>query len=163
MRPSALFAALALAGGIVFAADRAEAQQNIVETAAAAGQFGTLLAAAEAAGLVETLAGPGPMTVFAPTDEAFARLPAGTVDSLLQPQNRDQLVGILTFHVVPGEITSSDLAGMAVRLETASGRELAVDATTPAVNVGGARLIGADIQASNGVIHVVDRVILPPM
>ncbi len=163
MRPSALFAALALAGGIVLAADRAEAQENIVETAAAAGQFGTLLAAAEAAGLVETLAGPGPLTVFAPTDEAFARLPAGTVDSLLQPQNRDQLVAILTFHVVPGEVTSSDLAGMAVRLETASGRELAVDATTSAVNVGGARLIGADIAASNGVIHVVDRVILPPM
>ncbi len=161
MRLRALLAALALAAGL--AAERAHAQNTIVDTAAAAGQFQTLLAAAEAAGLVDTLAGPGPLTVFAPTDEAFARLPAGTVEGLLQPQNRDRLAAILSFHVVPGLITSADLAGLATRLETAAGRELAIDATASPANVGGARLIGADIEATNGVIHVVDRVILPPM
>ncbi|TVQ29895.1 MAG: hypothetical protein EA356_15600 [Geminicoccaceae bacterium] len=165
MRLRHLLLALGVAGLVTVAADRAHAQAagNIVETAAAAGQFQTLLAAAEAAGLVETLSGPGPLTVFAPTDDAFARLPAGTVENLLRPENRDQLTTILSFHVVPGVITSDDLAGIATRLETAAGRDLAIDATGTPVNVGGATLAAADIQATNGVIHVVDRVILPPM
>ncbi len=144
------------------AAPRAQ-EADIVDTAVAANDFTTLVAAVQAADLVETLKGPGPFTVFAPTDAAFAALPAGTLDSLLEPANRDTLTTILTFHVVPGEIRSSDLAGRAGRLETVAGRPLGVDATGAPVNVGGASLVAADIEATNGVIHVVDRVILPPM
>ncbi len=141
---------------------RAQTAGDIVDTAVAAGEFTTLVAAVQAAGLVDTLKGDGPFTVFAPTDEAFATLPAGTVETLLEPANRDQLTTILTFHVVPGDLRSADLVGRAGRLETAAGLPLGYDATGTPVNVGGAGLVAADIDASNGVIHVVDRVILPP-
>ena len=149
--------------GVFVARDvRAQEPQDIVDTAVAAGDFTTLVAAVEAAGLVDTLKGPGPFTVFAPTDAAFAALPAGTVESLLEPANRDTLTKILTFHVVPHEFESADLAGLAGRLETVAGLPLGFDATGTPVNIGGATLVAADIAASNGVIHVVDRVILPP-
>ena len=147
---------LALGAGSAQAAD-------IVDTAVAAGDFNTLVAAVEAAGLVETLKGEGPFTVFAPTDEAFAALPEGTVQSLLQPENRDQLVAILTYHVVPGTVMSSDAAGQAVELETVEGGTVAVDGTGGGVTVDGANVVAADIEADNGVIHVIDQVIMPDM
>ncbi len=136
---------------------------DIVDTAVSAGQFETLVAAVEAAGLVETLKGEGPFTVFAPTDEAFAQLPEGTVESLLQPENRDQLVAILTYHVVPGEVMSADLAGQQLEAETVQGERVTIDATDGAVKVDEATVITADVQADNGVIHVIDQVIMPAM
>jgi uncharacterized surface protein with fasciclin (FAS1) repeats len=132
---------------------------NIVETAVNAGSFRTLAAALEAAGLVDTLKGQGPFTVFAPTDEAFAKLPSGTVESLLKPENKDQLKAILTYHVVPGSVKAADV----VKLKTAKtvlGQSLAID-TTDGVKVNGAKVIKADIVCSNGVIHVIDAVLLP--
>jgi uncharacterized surface protein with fasciclin (FAS1) repeats len=136
---------------------------DIVETAADAGSFDTLVAAVEAAGLVETLKGEGPFTVFAPTDEAFARLPEGTVDSLLQPENKDRLVALLTYHVVPGKVMSSDLAGQAIEVETVQGSPVSIDATDGAVTVDQATVTQADIETDNGVIHVIDMVIMPKM
>ena len=133
---------------------------DIVETAVGAGTFTTLVAAVEAAGLVETLKGEGPFTVFAPTDEAFAALPAGTVDTLLLPENKDQLVAILTYHVVPGKVMSADLAGKELAVATVNGAEVAIDATD-GVSVNGANVVTADIEASNGVVHVIDAVIMP--
>ena len=133
---------------------------NIVETAVDAGSFDTLVAALQAAELDDTLAGPGPFTVFAPTDDAFAALPAGTVDTLLLPENRDQLVAVLTYHVVPGRVMSSDLAGQQLDVATVQGTTVAIDATD-GVMVDTASVIAADIEASNGVIHVIDQVILP--
>ena len=138
----------------------ADARPDIVDTAASAGQFNTLIAAAQAAGLVETLKGPGPLTVFAPTDAAFAALPEGTVESLLQPQNRDQLAAVLTYHVVPGKVMSGDLAGQQVSPTTVQGGTLDVDGTS-GVTVNGANVVQADIETSNGVIHVIDSVLLP--
>lgn len=136
-------------------------EQDIVATAQGAGNFSTLLAAAEAAGLVETLKGEGPYTVFAPTDEAFAALPEGTVESLLQPENQDQLTSILTYHVVPGEVMSSDLTdGMTPT--TVQGGSVTID-TDGGVMVNSANVVTADIQASNGVIHVIDEVLMPSM
>jgi uncharacterized surface protein with fasciclin (FAS1) repeats len=134
---------------------------DIVETAADAGSFDTLVAAVEAAGLVETLKGEGPFTVFAPTDEAFARLPAGTVDSLLQPENKDQLIALLTYHVVPGKVMSGDLAGREVEAATVQGSPVSIDATDGAVKVDEATVTQADIEADNGIIHVIDAVITP--
>lgn len=151
-------AAMALAGS-VFAGSIAK--KDIVDTASAAGSFETLLAAATAAGLVDTLKGEGPFTVFAPTDDAFAALPEGTVENLLKPENKDQLVDILTFHVVPGKVMSGDISGQELTAETVQGGELAVDATDGVV-VNGATVVQADIESSNGVIHVIDAVILPP-
>ena len=135
-------------------------KKDIVDTAVSAGSFNTLVTAVQAAGLVDTLKGEGPYTVFAPTDEAFAKLPAGTLDSLLEPTNRDQLVAILTYHVVPGRIMSADIAGKKVDVATVQGQMISVDATH-GVQVNGANVISADIDASNGVIHVIDTVILP--
>lgn len=133
--------------------------KDIVDTAAEAGSFTTLLAAAEAAGLVETLKGEGPFTVFAPTDEAFAALPAGTVETLLLPENKDQLAAILTYHVVPGKVMSTDLTdGMTAT--TVQGGDLTVD-LSDGVKINAANVTSADIEASNGVIHVVDAVIVP--
>ncbi len=143
-----------LVGGTAHAAD-------IVDTAAAAGSFDTLVTAVETAGLVETLKGEGPFTVFAPTDDAFAALPEGTLDSLLQEENRDQLVAILTFHVVPGRVMSGDAAGQTVELETVQGQALTVDGTGDGVTVEGASVVQADVEADNGVIHVIDAVLLP--
>ncbi|KPQ11334.1 MAG: hypothetical protein HLUCCO17_06775 [Saliniramus fredricksonii] len=133
---------------------------DIVDTAIAAGSFETLVAAVQAAGLVDTLKGEGPFTVFAPTDEAFAALPDGTVESLLEEENRDQLVSILTYHVIPGAVMSSDIAGQTLSVETVQGAELAIDATD-GVRVGEAMVVTADIEASNGVIHVIDTVLIP--
>ena len=134
---------------------------DIVETAIEAGSFNTLVAAVEAAGLVEVLRGDGPFTVFAPTDEAFAALPEGTIEMLLEPENVEQLVAILTYHVVPGEVPASAAAGSVVELETVQGQAVTVDGTGGGVTVDGANVIAADIEADNGIIHVIDTVILP--
>jgi len=138
----------------------ATAQLDIVETAIAADDFDTLVAAVQAAGLVETLQSPGPFTVFAPTDAAFAKLPPGTVENLLRPENRDQLVAILTYHVVPGRTMAADLAGKQVEVTTVEGSTVEIDGMN-GVMVDGATVIQADVMASNGVIHVIDEVILP--
>jgi uncharacterized surface protein with fasciclin (FAS1) repeats len=134
---------------------------DIVDTAAGAGSFDTLVSAVEAADLVETLKGEGPFTVFAPTDEAFAKLPEGTVEELLLPENKDQLVAILTYHVVPGETMSADLIGQELEVETVQGDMVAIDATGDVVMVNDATVIQADVEADNGVIHVIDTVIMP--
>ncbi|MEM1364992.1 MAG: fasciclin domain-containing protein [Pseudomonadota bacterium] len=134
---------------------------DIVDTAAEAGSFSTLLAAAEAAGLVDTLKGEGPFTVFAPTDEAFAALPEGTVDDLLKPENKDQLAAILTYHVVPGKVMSTDLAGKEMAAASVEGTELQINATGDMVMVEEATVVTADVEADNGVIHVIDKVMLP--
>jgi len=133
---------------------------DIVDTAVSAGSFKTLVAAVQAAGLVDTLKGTGPFTVFAPTDDAFGKLPKGTVENLLKPENKPQLIAILTYHVVPGKIMSKDLAGKKTMAKTVEGSEVAVDATS-GVKVDSANVIKADIVTSNGVIHVIDAVIMP--
>ncbi len=137
-----------------------KAEKDIVDTAVAAGDFTTLAAALDAAGLVGTLKGEGPFTVFAPTDAAFAALPAGTVESLLKPENKEQLVSILTYHVVSGKVMSGDV----VKLDSATtvnGQSIAIEASDGKVTVDGATVTAVDIAASNGVIHVIDQVILP--
>lgn len=133
---------------------------NILETAAAAGSFTTLAAAINAAGLAETLSGPGPFTVFAPTDDAFAKLPAGTVEDLLKPENKEKLVAVLTYHVVPGNVMAKDVVG-SPKLKSVQGQELTVRVDGSAVSIDGASVIKTDIAASNGVIHVIDSVVLP--
>ncbi|WP_037309233.1 fasciclin domain-containing protein [Ruegeria halocynthiae] len=133
---------------------------DIVDTAVSAGSFTTLVAAVQAAGLVDTLKGDGPFTVFAPTDDAFAALPEGTVETLLLPENKDQLVEILTYHVVPAKVMSGDIAGKRAKVLTVQGDRLSVNAKN-GVKVNGAEVVQADIEASNGVIHVIDAVILP--
>jgi uncharacterized surface protein with fasciclin (FAS1) repeats len=142
-------------------AARAETK-DIVDVAASAGTFNTLVTAAKAAGLVDTLKGKGPLTVFAPTDEAFAKLPKGTVEDLLKPENKAKLAKILTYHVVPGKITAADIKGKKQTVKTAEGSELAVDATD-GVKVNEAKVVTADIMASNGVIHVIDSVVMPKL
>ena len=137
-----------------------KAELNIVEAADSAGQFKTLLAAAKAAGLVETLAGPGPLTVFAPTDDAFAKLPKGTVDSLLLPENKDKLAAILKYHVVSGAVRSTDLS-RDTKAPTFQGEELEIKTSTDGVTVNDANVVTADIECVNGVIHIVDSVLLP--
>ena len=152
---AAVFAApLALSAVAAKAAD-------IVDTAVSAGQFETLVAAVKAAGLVETLKGDGPYTVFAPTDEAFAKLPAGTVENLLKPENKDQLVAVLTYHVVPGKVMSSDVINKQLKAGTVQGSKLSINALNGGVSVDNATVIKADIETSNGVIHVIDTVVLP--
>lgn len=131
---------------------------DIVDTAVNAGSFKTLVAAVQAAGLVDTLKGPGPFTVFAPSDEAFAKLPAGTVDSLLK--DIPELTKILTYHVVPGKVMSSDVVNLD-KATTVQGSDLTIDASS-GVKVNAAMVVKADIEADNGVIHVVDMVLLPP-
>ena len=135
-------------------------KKDIVDTAVAAGDFTTLVAAVKAAGLVETLKGDGPFTVFAPTDEAFAALPDGTVEGLLKPENKDQLVAILTYHVLSGAYYAEDVAGQTATVETVNGATIDVDGTS-GVKVGNATVIKADIKTSNGVIHVIDTVLIP--
>ncbi len=151
----AVIAPLAFASAGVQAAD-------IVDTAVQAGQFETLVAAVQAADLVDTLKGDGPFTVFAPTDDAFAKLPAGTVDDLLKPENKDQLTAILTYHVVPGKTMSGDIAGQTLEVASVQGDTIAIDATD-GVKVDGAIVVSADIETENGVIHVIDTVIMPEM
>jgi uncharacterized surface protein with fasciclin (FAS1) repeats len=139
----------------------AQAAGDIVDIAAGDENFETLVAAVRAAGLVETLKGEGPFTVFAPTDAAFEKLPEGTVETLLKPENKDELVAVLTYHVVPGKVMSSDLAGSEIMAETVQGSSLDIDATGDSVTVDEATVVTADIEASNGVIHVIDMVVLP--
>ena len=144
---------------LAFTAVSAKAK-DIVDTAISAGQFGTLVAAVQAADLVDVLKGNGPFTVFAPTDEAFSALPAGTIESLLKPENKDQLAAILTYHVVPGKIMSADIAGKNTEVATVQGSNITVNAMK-GVMVDNATVVAADIEADNGVIHVIDQVVLP--
>jgi uncharacterized surface protein with fasciclin (FAS1) repeats len=136
------------------------ADMDIVDTAVSAGNFQTLATALQAAGLVDTLKGEGPFTVFAPTDAAFAKLPAGTVESLLQPENRDQLIAILTYHVVPGAVTAEQVVGLD-QAGTVNGQNVTISAGEGGVMVDQAHVTATDIMASNGIIHVIDSVILP--
>jgi len=137
------------------------AEKDIVDTAVSAGQFKTLASALNAAGLVETLKGDGPFTVFAPTDEAFAKLPSGTLENLLKPENKDQLVAILTYHVVPGKVEAADVVKLD-EAKTVNGKMVNIKVEGGTAMVNDAKVTKADIAASNGVIHVVDMVILPP-
>jgi uncharacterized surface protein with fasciclin (FAS1) repeats len=153
--------ALAVAATLGFASMPASANAaDIVDTAVAAGDFDTLAAALTAAGLVDTLKGEGPFTVFAPTDAAFAALPAGTVEMLLMPENKDKLTAVLTYHVVAGKVMSGDIAGKVADVATVQGSTIKVDATD-GVMINGAKVTTADIVTSNGVIHVIDSVLLP--
>jgi uncharacterized surface protein with fasciclin (FAS1) repeats len=148
-----------LAGFIALALSPAATAADIVDTAIA-GKFNTLVAAVKAAGLVDTLKGPGPFTVFAPTDEAFAKLPEGALEDLLKPENKAKLQSVLTYHVVPGKVMSRDAAKLN-SAKTAQGSSINIKATDNGVMVNDARVVKADIPASNGVIHVIDKVILP--
>ena len=158
-----ILSALVLACAVMASTTAARAA-NIVETAESAGSFGTLLAAAEAAGLVDTLSNAGPLTVFAPTDAAFDALPDGTVESLLRPENKAKLAAILSYHVLPRRLTSGMLPHKRIHVRTVKrggDRVLAVRKSRSGVTVDGARVVTADIRADNGVIHVIDKVLLP--
>jgi uncharacterized surface protein with fasciclin (FAS1) repeats len=135
-------------------------KNDIVDTAVAAGQFQTLAAALQAAGLVDTLKGDGPFTVFAPTDAAFAKLPEGTVESLLKPENKDQLTAVLTYHVVPGKVEARDVVALD-SAKTVNGKAVSISVMDGTVKIDNATVTATDIEASNGVIHVIDSVILP--
>jgi uncharacterized surface protein with fasciclin (FAS1) repeats len=139
----------------------ASQSKDIVDTAVANGSFNTLATALKAAGLVDTLKGPGPFTVFAPTDAAFAKLPAGTVENLLKPENKDQLRRVLTYHVVPGKVESAQVTKMN-SAKAVSGDAIKIAVKDGKVMVNNATVVTADVGASNGVIHVIDTVILPP-
>ncbi len=147
-------------GGPAGGRETREEAKDIVDTAVAAGQFSTLATALGAADLVDTLKGPGPFTVFAPTDEAFGKLPAGTLDNLLKPESKEQLRSVLTYHVVPGKYMAEDVADMDAA-PTVNGKELSLKVEEGVVMVDGAKVVQADIEASNGVIHVIDAVVLP--
>ncbi len=138
----------------------AEEKKDIVDTAVGAGSFKTLVAAVTAADLVETLKGKGPFTVFAPTDEAFAKLPEGTVESLLKPENKKKLVAVLTYHVVPGKLMAKDVVKL-TEAKTVQGSSVKIAVKEGKVSVDGANVVKTDIETSNGVIHVIDAVILP--
>jgi uncharacterized surface protein with fasciclin (FAS1) repeats len=148
------------AGGSCGSYSKAQAQANIVQTAKSAGSFNTLIAALQAADLAATLQSEGPFTVFAPTDAAFAKLPEGTVENLLKPENKDQLAAILTYHVVPGKVMANDVIALN-SAKTANGKSLSISANYGGVQVDQARVLQADIVASNGVIHVINEVMLP--
>ena len=152
---------LAMTAATAFAMPSFAQDADIVDTAVAAGSFTTLATALTAAGLVETLKGEGPFTVFAPTDAAFAALPAGTVEDLLKPENKDKLIAILTYHVIAGKVMSTDLSE-GLKAATVQGSEVTITLEGGA-KVNGATISTADIAATNGVIHVIDAVILPPM
>ena len=134
--------------------------KDIVDTAVAAGSFETLVTAVAAADLVDVLKGEGPFTVFAPVDTAFKALPEGTVESLLKPENKSKLAGILTYHVLSGKVMSNDIMGKKLEVTMVNGSTAEIDATD-GVRINGANVIQADIETSNGVIHVIDAVILP--
>src|SRR3954467_6159071 len=146
--------ALALVATLALSVPSRAADKDIVDTAVAAGSFKTLAAAVKAAGLVDTLKGAGPFTVFAPTDDAFAKLPAGTVEELLKPENKDKLVAILTYHVVPGEVMAADVVKLHMA-ETVNGQELTVKASKGSVMIDNAKVTKTDILCTNGVIHVI--------
>lgn len=155
-----MIAAAAVAVSVnVFAGNYSD-KKDIVDTAVAAGSFETLAAALTAAGLVDTLKSEGPFTVFAPTDEAFAKLPAGTVESLLKPENKEQLVAILTYHVVAGKVMAADVVKLS-KATTVNGADVAISVVDGTVSVNGATVTATDIAASNGVIHVIDSVLIP--
>jgi uncharacterized surface protein with fasciclin (FAS1) repeats len=156
-----LLAATAIAISGLFVSSQSFAA-DIVDTAVSAGNFKTLVAAVQAAGLAETLKGAGPFTVFAPTDEAFAKLPAGTVEDLLKPENKEKLAAILTYHVVPGKVMAADVAGKQTMAKSVQGSEITVNGAD-GVMVDNAKVTTADIAADNGVIHVIDTVIMPKM
>ena len=137
-----------------------KASKDIVDTAIEAGSFSTLVAAIQAAGLVDTLKGSGPFTVFAPTDEAFAKLPEGTVDDLLKPENKEKLQQILTYHVVPGKVTAEDVVTLS-SAKTVNGKDFKISKSGDDLMIDNAKVIKTDIMASNGVIHVIDQVIMP--
>ena len=139
----------------------AASSKDIVDTAVGAGQFNTLAAALKAAGLVETLKGAGPFTVFAPTDAAFAKLPAGTVEDLLKPENKAKLTAVLTYHVVAGKVTSKEVVTLS-SAKTVNGAEVSIKTDGGKVKVNDSTVTTADVAASNGVIHVIDAVLLPP-
>ena len=147
-------------GQVVLTSTRVHQASDIVDTAVSAGKFNTLVAAVKAAGLVETLKGKGPFTVFAPTDEAFAKLPKGVVEDLLKPENKDKLVAILTYHVVPGKVMAADVVKLS-SAKTIQGQEVSIKVADGGVSVDGAKVVKTDITCSNGVIHVIDSVILP--
>ena len=155
-----LFAAFAL---LAFAAPAFAADKDIVDTAVGAGSFKTLVAAVKAAGLVDTLKGEGPFTVLAPTDEAFAKLPKGTVESLLLPENKDKIVAILTYHVIKGKAMAADVVKLdGKEVKTVEGKSVKIDVDGKTVMINNAKVVKTDIGCSNGVIHVIDTVLLPP-
>lgn len=135
-------------------------EKDVVDTAVGAGSFNTLVTALKAADLVDTLKGAGPFTVFAPTDEAFAKLPAGTVEDLLKPENKAKLKGILTYHVVPGKVMAADVVKLS-KAKTVNGQSVSVSSSSAGVMVDGAKVVKTDIGATNGVIHVIDAVVMP--
>lgn len=150
-----------VAACLSFATVPARAQdKDIVDTAVAAGSFGTLAKALQAAGLVETLKGPGAFTVFAPTDDAFAKLPAGALDDLLKPENKKKLIAVLTYHVAPGKVTAAEVVKLK-SAKTVNGKSITIASGSGGVTVDGAKVVKTDVMASNGVIHVIDSVILP--
>jgi uncharacterized surface protein with fasciclin (FAS1) repeats len=155
-----LAAGLMVLVGVSVAVAAEPAKKDIVDTAVAAGQFKTLAAALQAADLVETLKGKGPFTVFAPTDEAFAKLPAGTVESLLKPENKEKLIAVLTYHVVPGKVMAADVVKLK-EAKTVQGKAAKITVKDGKVMVDAANVVKTDIAAANGVIHVIDAVILP--
>lgn len=152
--------AIVAGAALSFSAFAGGMKKDIVDTAAGAGTFNTLVAAVQAADLVDTLKGDGPFTVFAPSDDAFAALPEGTVEDLLKPENKEQLIAILTYHVVPGKVMAADVTGAETTASSVQGGDLMINGTD-GVTVNGATVTQADIEASNGVIHVIDQVILP--
>ena len=159
--PKSIIRTVSVALAMTLAATAARAG-DIVDTAVSAGSFKTLVAAVTAADLVNTLKSKGPFTVFAPTDAAFAKLPAGTLESLLKPENKAKLVAILTYHVVPGKVMASDIAGKSLKVASVQGSKISIEAHS-GVMVDKANVVKADVEASNGVIHVIDTVILPTM
>jgi len=154
-----LLTATAVTTNLVHADTECASKKDIVAVASSAGSFNTLVAAVKAAGLVDTLQGTGPFTVFAPTDEAFAKLPKGTVEDLLKPENKAKLVAILTYHVVAGKVMAADVKTMKVK--TVNGQSLDVKVADGMVTVDKAKVIKTDLPVSNGVIHVIDNVVLP--
>ena len=150
----------ALALSLSFAAPAPAQEKDIVDVASSAGQFNTLVVAVKAAGLVDVLKGEGPFTVFAPTDAAFEKLPEGTMEDLLKPENRDKLKAILTYHVVPGKVMAEDVVKLS-SAETVEGSKVNIRTKYGKVMVNDAQVVKADVQASNGVIHVIDTVIVP--
>lgn len=161
IRMFAAIGATAVLAGVALPSLAAE-KHDIVDTAVKAGNFKTLVAAVKAAGLVDTLKGEGPFTIFAPTDKAFAKLPKGTVESLLKPENKDKLVAILTYHAVSGKVMAADAAKLAngAKVKTINGQEITVR-NKKGVRINNATVIKADIECTNGVIHVIDTVLLP--
>ena len=156
----AMMVALSLAV-VALPAAAADHKMDIVDTAVNAEIFGTLAAALSAANLIDVLKGDGPFTVFAPSDEAFSKLPGGTVENLLKPENMDQLVAVLTYHVVPGKILSTDIMMGSSSVATVQGSSVMIMKSSNAVKINQATVVAADIEATNGVIHIIDEVILP--